>query len=152
MTDVNAHPGGELTNLIGQQRQDTVDWQKANNLSPQGDSPVVGEVHVSDINEEISELGAQVSLSSSSHRVTGSVLASTDDEFWVDWEDGNQSIEKKANYKLISGIEATAPNSMGAPCSCGKPGCNGMHGDINSNPSTGTTPYGQVGPAGGIKY
>jgi len=101
MTDVNAHPNGELENLIDQQRTDTVDWQRNNNLSPQGESPVVAEVHVSDINEEISDLG-QVVLSSSSHRITGSVLASTDDEFWVKWDDNNQTIEKKANYKLVA--------------------------------------------------
>ena len=146
MTNPNAHPNGELENLIDQQRTDTVDWQRNQNLSPQGDSPVVAEVHVSDLNEEISDLG-QVVLSSSSHRVTGSVLASTADEFWVNWEDGNQTIEKKANYTLVA-----------TNCGCGTPGCNGSHGVksadptvVDANPSTGTNPFGQVGPAGGTK-
>ena len=157
MTDVNAHPNGELENFIDQQRTDTVDWQRNNNLSPQGESPVVAEVHVSDLNEEITNLG-QVTLSSSSRTITGSVLASTDDEFWVDWEDGNQSIEKKANYKLVSGQEAMAPNT----CPCGQPGCDGNHSGGGAagggpawqqpNPSTGQNQWGTVGPAGGIKY
>ena len=48
------------------------------------------------------EEGGKVLLGTSQDDYTlGEVVAVTDQKFWVEWRDGEDSIEKKADYQLI---------------------------------------------------
>lgn len=114
----NAHPNGELVDLIKQQREDTSNWQNAENHSPNGnlnpasleadddmpgedrtmETTVVSKVFVTDINNIE---GGKVLLAADEYQVIGKVITDAEDGFAVEWRTGRKSIEKKANYDLV---------------------------------------------------
>lgn len=114
----NAHPNGELTELIEQQRKDTSDWQNAENHSPNSnlipeghhaeeelpsvdrfmEDSVTAKVFVEDPNDIE---GGKVLLASGPYNVVGELVADAEDAFAVQWRTGRKSIEKKANYELV---------------------------------------------------
>lgn len=118
MSTDNAHPNGELTELIEQQRKDTSDWQNAENHSPNSnlipeghhaeeelpsvdrfmEESVTAKVFVEDPN---SIEGGKVLLASGPYNVVGELIADAEDAFAVQWRTGRKSIEKKANYELV---------------------------------------------------
>jgi hypothetical protein len=127
----DTYPNGELLALEEQKRKDTATWEDAQNRSPMdnenpaqpagfavpapsgGPIPgqgadairsasvdVVAKVFVSKTAGR--EEGGKVLLGTSQDDYTlGEVVAVTDQKFWVEWRDGEDSIEKKADYQLI---------------------------------------------------
>lgn len=126
----DAHPGGELEALEQSKRQDTAQWEDSQNRSPMDNvnpaqppgfavpepsqgpipgqgadahpptGPVVAKVFASKTAGTVT--GAKVLLGSSQdNHLLGEVVAVVGDRFWVEWRDGADSIEKKADYELI---------------------------------------------------
>lgn len=119
----NAHPDGELEALVMQQRADTAQWEDAQNRSPmdnvnpaqppgfavpapsmgpipgQGADAIVARVRVSKTASTVR--GGQVTLAGNDDVYSGTVVNANDDSFWVSWNDGTETIEKKANFDLI---------------------------------------------------
>lgn len=139
-SEVSSYAPGELAEIEQQKRQDTAQWEDANDANPianEGNNPAqpagpyvpeYAQVPASPANEapdgptglsaaasrrvmarvfvgEEAETvrGAKVLLRDKEQGTThvGRVVAAVGKDFWVKWQDGQDSIEKKADYELI---------------------------------------------------
>jgi hypothetical protein len=120
----NAHPNGELEQLIDGQRADTAQWEDAQNRSPidnvnpaqppgfavpapsmgpipgQGADAIVARVFVSKTAGTI--VGGKVILADDDNTAIGEVVAVDGDEFGVKWrDDESRTWEAKRDYELV---------------------------------------------------
>lgn len=124
----DAHPAGELQAIEQQKRQDTAAWEDSQNRSPmdtenpaqpagfavppatnapiQGQgadalqAPVVAKVFVSKTAGKVD--GGKVLLGTSQeNHMIGEVQAVVADKFWVEWRDGQNTVEAKSDYELV---------------------------------------------------
>jgi hypothetical protein len=127
----DAHPGGELEALEQQKRQDTAQWEDAQNRSPMDNinpaqppgfavpepsqGPIPGQGADSNppmgpvvtarvfVSKTATALpGAKVLLGTGQEDYSiGQVVADVDDKMWVSWRDGEDTVENKGDYELI---------------------------------------------------
>ena len=121
----DAHPGGELTAIEQQKRQDTAQWEDAQNRSPidgvnpaqppgfavpeptggpipgQGADAIVARVFVNKTASAV--IGGKVLLGTDEENYSmGEVIAVHDDFFAAKWRDAEEPTwEKKADYELV---------------------------------------------------
>jgi hypothetical protein len=127
----DTYPNGELLALEEQKRKDTATWEDAQNRSPMDNEnpaqpagfavpapsggPILGQ-GADAIRSASVDVVAKVFVSKTAGReeggkvllgtsqddyALGEIIAVTDQKFWVAWRDGEDSIEKKADYQLI---------------------------------------------------
>lgn len=125
--DANAYPDGELQAIEEEKREETAEWEDAQNRAPMDNEnpaqpagyavpeasgqPIPGQgadglmaaaglianVYADDITGE----NGTVELQNSDLRMTGKVIAANDSEFVVQWEDSTNTVENKSDYNLI---------------------------------------------------
>lgn len=121
--DADAYPGGELIAVEMEKRQETAEWEDAQNRAPidgpnpaqaagwavpeATNAPIPGQgadgllMAAKVTADDISGENGEVELVNGSLRVAGRVIAADDDSFIVEWEDERRTVENKSDYDLI---------------------------------------------------
>lgn len=125
--DAEAYPNGELLEVEMEKREETAEWEDAQNrapidaenpaqpagyaVPPASGQPIPGQgadglmtaaavtanVYATDVTGE----DGLVELSNETIQVTGKVIAANETEFVVKWEDDTNTVENKSDYNLI---------------------------------------------------